>query len=263
MAGPGCSDSRFTPSLFSNCLVECGYPRAGYFLRLSGLLFRQRHPPRFYPELYPDWHTAFCTGPERGSILSRSAAREDEDRLAAGYIKRMCSRDVDALSLLYGLYQAPLLSLIHAIVGEKEAAEEIFQDTFVQAFDQADRFNPLKGTPFVWLATIARRKSIDWIRKRDRRPQFVDVEREQESRIADKEKSNENFGISQQLEARFVLERFSDLPDREQRALELAFIYGYTQQEIANQLDCPLGTVKSDLRRGLQRLRQLYLGEDD
>lgn len=195
--------------------------------------------------------------------MSLPSSFTSEDRLAARFIDRMSRREVDGLTSLYALYQAPLFSFIYRIVHDKGATEEIFQDVFVRAYDRAGEFNPETGTPFVWLATIARRKAIDYLRKRDRRPQFVESNGEQARELADKNGNDAEIGISQQLEARLVLERFKDLPPRQRKALELAFLRGHTQQEIADAMEVPLGTVKSDLRRGLQHLRKLYLGEDD
>lgn len=186
-----------------------------------------------------------------------------EDRLAAGFIFRMANTDTTGLEALYGLYQRPLLGFILRIVRESGAAEEILQDVFVRAYERAGRYDPQKGTPFVWLATISRRIAIDWIRRHRRRPQFVHNPAEQPREIADKDLSNEGFTVHEKLEASWVLDSIHQLPGDQGKVLELAFLGGYTHQEISELLGKPLGTVKSDLRRGLVQLRQEYLSKDD
>lgn len=186
-----------------------------------------------------------------------------EDRLAAGFIRRMSVSDPSGLKALYSLYQRPLLGFIQRIVYETGGAEEVLQDVFVRAYEQAGRFDPEKGTPFVWLATIARRIAIDWIRRHQRRPQFVTNPAEHSGELGDKALSDEFITVQDQLEARWMLDSMRSLPGDQSKALELAFFGGHTHAEIAELLGKPLGTVKSDLRRGLLQLRKVYLGEDD
>jgi RNA polymerase sigma-70 factor (ECF subfamily) len=185
-----------------------------------------------------------------------------EDRLAAGFIVRMANADTSGLEAIYGLYQRPLLGFIQRIVHEPGGAEEILQDAFVRAHEQAGRYDPEKGTPFVWMATIARRIAIDWIRRHQRRPQFVANLAEHSHEFADKDLSDDKFTVHEKLDARWMLDSIRDLPGDQGKVLELAFRGGYTHQEIAGFLGKPLGTVKSDLRRGLLQLRKVYLGED-
>lgn len=190
-------------------------------------------------------------------------AFNSEDRLAAGHIREMAASRVNGLKALYALYQRPLMAFILKIVRQQQAAEEILQDVYVRAFEQADRYDPGRGTPFAWLATIARRKALDRIRHRDRRPQFVSMDREQPGDSQDNTKVVAPPNTHHDLEISFMRELLRDLPDAQQQAIELAFFRGFTHPEIAEALGRPLGTVKSDLRRGLMRLRKGYLGEDD
>lgn len=185
-----------------------------------------------------------------------------EDRIAASCISRMQRGDSDGLTALYGMYHTPILSFIGRIVKDSGAAEEVFQDVFVQAFNKSAQFDPELGTPFTWLATIARRKAIDYWRKAKKRPEILATDREQAGELLDKIK-DDIVPSSDRLEASLALECFQDLPSRQRKALELAFIHGLTHSEIAERMELPLGTVKSDLRRGLSLLRRTYLGEDD
>lgn len=186
-----------------------------------------------------------------------------EEQLAASYLRQAARKEVDGLTGLFRLYQRPLLAFILRIVRDSGAAEEILEDVFLRAYERADAYDPRLGTPFVWMATIARRFSIDRLRRLKCRPQLIQVQTEHPESVADKEWEHEEFGTSQKLEAQLALEELRRLPEARRRVIELAFLHGYTQKEIAEALGKPLGTIKSDLRRGLLELRKRYLGEDD
>jgi len=186
-----------------------------------------------------------------------------EERLAARLLDRLRRKDTEALQLLYELYQRPLLAFIQSLVRDPGGAEEILQDLFVRTYEQADRFDPALGTPFSWMATIARRFSIDWLRKQRRRFPFAQVDREQVDGFADKAFLDHETGIKESLDSRDLAGFIDLLPEGQRQVLHLAYFRGFTHQEISEETGKPLGTVKSDLRRGLLRLRKSYLGEDD
>jgi RNA polymerase sigma-70 factor (ECF subfamily) len=182
-----------------------------------------------------------------------------EDELAAAWVIKMKTGEVEALDALYSLYHRPLLSMFTAILRDIFEAEEILQDTYVRAFRQADRYNPEIGVPFAWLATIGKRLAIDRLRKRRARPDLLPDKREHSSDVADKDLGNVNSQVHQDLEYRWVRDCLEGLHPSQREIIELAFLEGYTHHEISDKLDKPLGTVKSDLRRGLMRLRKSYL----
>ncbi|MEX0325450.1 MAG: RNA polymerase sigma factor [Puniceicoccaceae bacterium] len=182
-----------------------------------------------------------------------------EDRLAASWIGKMADREVEALDALYSLYHLPLLTLFRRIVNDDFEAEEILQDTFVKAYRNASRYNPKLGAPFAWLVTIGKRLAFDLLRKKRARPVLAEENTEHPSRSGDKTSSTAKAEIHRNLEYRWVRESLAGLNDSQRETIELALLEGYTHHEISDKLDKPLGTVKSDLRRGLLRLRKLYL----
>ena len=186
-----------------------------------------------------------------------------EDRLAAGWIHKMATAQPEALNSLYGLYHRPLFSLIQSILKDPFASEEVLQDTFVRAYRQAARYDPEIAVPFAWLATIGKRLAIDFLRKRRSRPEFLSDNREQLENSADKESDTNEGRLDTKLEADWIRDRLRFLSPAQYEAIELAFFEGYTHNEIAEKLDKPLGTVKSDLARGLMQLRKAYLEQDD
>lgn len=186
-----------------------------------------------------------------------------EDKLAASWIGKMVDREVEALDALYSLYHLPLLSLFRQILKDEFEAEEVLQDTFVRAYQSAARYNPQLGAPFAWLVTIGKRLAFDLLRKKRARPPLAEQNREHSSLSGDKTSGGAKADIHRDLEYRWIRESLSGLSDSQREIIELALLEGYTHHEISSKLDKPLGTVKSDLRRGLMRLREIYLKGND
>lgn len=184
-----------------------------------------------------------------------------EDRMAAAWIRRMAKSEVNALDALYTLYHRQLLGLFAAILQDRFEAEEVLQDTFLRAFEQAGRFQPELGTPFTWLAVVGKRLALDRLRRRRARPGLSHDSLEHPEDSGDNEKGDAGEKAHQHLEVQWIRECFSHLSESQQEAIDLAFLQGYTHQEIAEKLGKPLGTVKSDLHRGLTQLRNAYLDE--
>ena len=186
-----------------------------------------------------------------------------EDIKAAGWIRRMAGGEVEALDALYRQYHRPLMGLFLGVLKDDFAAEEVLQDTFLRAYQQARQFQPDLGTPFTWLATIGKRKAIDRLRRRRARPLLSPDSVEHPGVSGDNYTGNVQERAHEQLEAQWIRDCFSELSDSQQQAIELAFLHGYTHHEIAEKLEKPLGTVKSDLYRGLIQLRKAYLDGND
>ena len=184
-----------------------------------------------------------------------------EDRLAAGWVGKMAKGEVEALNALYRLYHRPLLAVFERILRDSGAAEEVLQDTFVRAFENADRFNPDLGVAFAWLVTIGKRIAIDRLRRQRARPAMENWE--QPERLGDKIPGGEQKNVHQHLEQQWIHDHLEELPAQKRETLRLVFYSGYTHHEVAELLDRPIGTVKSDLYRGLAQLRKIYLEGND
>lgn len=186
----------------------------------------------------------------------------NEDRLAADCFRGMAEGRAEALDRLYDLYHRPLLHFLNGILRRQESAEEILQDVFVRIYRDAGQYDPELGKPFSYLLTIGKRMAIDRLRARRRRVRILAGDMEQAERIADIS-SHEHPESDARLEMAWMRRYFDLLSPAQKEAVELAFFSGYTHHEIAETLDKPLGTVKSDLRRGLRKLREAYLGNND
>ena len=187
----------------------------------------------------------------------------EEDRLAAGWIELILKGDSQGLDSLYALYHRPILSLITGFLADAGMAEEVLQDVFVRVYEKADRFDPELGTPFTWLATIGKRMALDRLRKQRRHKQILSEEREHSLDFVDKTILDVSTNEQNSLDSLGVAELLETVSQAQREVIELAFMQGYTHFEISEVLNKPLGTIKSDLRRGMMQLRKQCLAEDD
>jgi RNA polymerase sigma-70 factor (ECF subfamily) len=172
--------------------------------------------------------------------------------------------DARALEVLYDRYSGVVFSFALRIVGDRELAEEILQEAFFRAWQQGGNFSSGRGTFITWLLSITHNLSIDEIRKRRRRPQKADSE-EPEQVLA----SVPDTGAGGDVEGEVWLgalrdtigTALADLPPAQRQAIEMAYFRGMTQREIAESLGEPLGTIKTRMRLGLQKLKDA-LGSD-
>jgi RNA polymerase sigma-70 factor (ECF subfamily) len=143
------------------------------------------------------------------------------------------------------------------MVGDRESGEELVQEVFVRVWRQAGAYAPERGTFVTWLLSIAHNLAIDTLRKRQRRPQRADsadpvLLLEQ---VADSGPSLEHHAELSHLRDR-IGEALRMLPEPQRRAIELSYLRGLTQREIAEETGDPLGTVKTRMRLGMQKLRE-------
>lgn len=180
---------------------------------------------------------------------------DDADDRAA--LARMAQGDASGLAAFYDRYARAVYSLALRILGNQGDAEDIVQEVFSQAWRQAARYDPTKGAAAAWLLMLARSRSIDRLRAIRVRPAEVvedgptDVNQIVYGGPAP---DAQVMSSDEQARVRLALER---LPLLQRAALELAYYEGLTHVEIAARLEEPLGTVKTRIRNGLVRLREL------
>ncbi len=186
----------------------------------------------------------------------REEARAEDERLLA----RIANGDRRAFETLYDRYSAVIFGMALRMLGDRGAAEEAVQEIFwrvwqrLGSFDRSRAFAP-------WLFGIAHNYCIDELRRRKVRPQSVyeDDEHPILSDIPDESDVGDAAIVAEQQ--RTVRAAIEQLPDEQRQALVLAYYGGLTQQEIATRLGNPLGTVKTRMRLGLQKLRALLEGQ--
>src|SRR5262245_50634066 len=167
------------------------------------------------------------------------ASGAEIDRLI---VRRMAAGGHLALGELYDRHARLLFSLALRIVRERSDAEDVLQETFAQAWRQANRFEAARGTVVGWLVTVARSRALDRLRqRRSQREGSADFERVADS-VADPSR-----GLDLQLvtaeQADRVRRALAALPDELRIPLELAYYEGLSQSEIAERLRTPLGTI--------------------
>lgn len=170
-------------------------------------------------------------------------------------LRRIQANDEDALVELHAQYANLVYSVAYRVLNDPMAAEEVTQDTFMRLWDKSHTFDPQKGNFVVWLLTITRRLAIDVLRQRKRQ-----------------EPSNEMIFIDENPQLwenvlssggsdmrRTVLLVMQQLPPEQSSVINLAYFQGMSHSDIAAYLKLPLGTVKTRIRQGMQKLRAAWL----
>jgi RNA polymerase sigma-70 factor (ECF subfamily) len=169
--------------------------------------------------------------------------------------------DEAAFDLLYQRHARVMFSLAHRLVGDREAAEDLLQDAMLSAWRNAAAYVPARGSVRSWLLGNVRNRGIDLLRAwstRSRRDAALAGERKVEQESADSEGR-----LVDRSMAGDVRRGLGDLPHEQSEVLSLAYFGGFTQSEIADLLSVPLGTVKSRMRLGLERLREGMMGHGE
>ena len=174
-------------------------------------------------------------------------------------LKAIAARDEAALAQLYDRYDRILFGLLMRILNNREEAEDVLQETFLQIWRKAADFDESRGRPFTWLVTLARSRAIDRLRTLASRERVAEAgAREVSEKVSDAATDalkSEQRGL--------VSDALAKLPDEQKRPIMLAYFDGLTQTEIATRLGAPLGTVKTRMRTGMIRLRELLAGQGE
>lgn len=175
----------------------------------------------------------------------------------ASWILETAERDENALRSLYDALGRNVFALAHQMLGSREDAEEVVQDTFVKVYTHAARFRPEQGSARAWIYTIARNECRMRLRRRAARPRHdgdTDVHEPAGTLAA--------TPTSPPPEVRLDVARALDqLEPDDARLLSDAFLQGFSHAQVAERSGMPLGTVKSRIRRALLKLRRSLGGE--
>jgi len=172
----------------------------------------------------------------------------------------MTQGDAAAMSQFYDRYAPAVLGLALRITREQADAEEVVVDTFAQVWRDASQFEAARGSAAAWIATIARSRALDLVRSRGRRHRLGDAADAMAPVAAPAMGAATPSPMAAVLDderSRYVRAALAGLPESQRSALELAYFDGLSQTEIAERLDEPLGTVKTRMRAGLRRLRDV------
>ena len=192
---------------------------------------------------------------QQGSGARRKRERSEEAQL----VRAVAGGDADALSKLYDRYSGMLLGLAHRVLGDASDAEEILQEAFLQAWNQAARYDPGRSSVSTWLVLITRSRAIDRLRSRKVAERTaIAAQKERHELNTSPEGVRDVLMLERRQRLRTELDR---LPAEQCEVLELAFYRGMTQSEIAEQSDIPLGTVKTRTLLAVKKLRRALQDE--
>lgn len=180
----------------------------------------------------------------------------DPHHAAAQLLQQVATGNQAALAQLYDLFASTLLGVLVSVLRNQEEAQDALQDVFVSVWQRAQQYDPALGKPVSWLVTIARNRAYDRARSLGRKAELRKATEEDLSqRTIDQLRQQWNPRL-QPDHAGKISQALATLPSDQKEAIEFAFLEGFTQQEIAERLATPLGTIKARIRRGLLRLRE-------
>lgn len=183
-----------------------------------------------------------------------------ENNAEARVIDLLRARDPNGLAGAYDLYASAVFGLLVRITQDRGVAEDLLQEVFLRVWNHARNFDPGRGALGVWIISIARNMAIDHMRSAQKRfsARLHPIENADAACFA----RDPNGGESRIQDREAIRHAFGALSAQERHAIELAYFDGFSQTEIAAQLQEPLGTVKSRIRSALQRLRAAIKGAE-
>ncbi len=165
-------------------------------------------------------------------------------------VELLQERNEKAISLLYEHYGDTLFGVAYKVVRDEELAQDVLQESFVKIWKKSDSYDSTKAKLFTWLFRITRNTAIDKLRS---------VNTKSDKEIQMDVSDVYNLGV-ESIKPEFidVRENLEKIDSKYQIVLEALFFQGMTQQEASEELDIPLGTIKSRLKIGLRELKKIY-----
>ncbi len=180
--------------------------------------------------------------------MSLPSQQIDQEQL----VSQLREKQADAFTYLYDNYSGAIYGAIFRIINDEDVAQEVLQDAFMKFWDKIDQYDSSKGRFFTWMINISRNLAIDKLRSKEMKragktnnieTYVTNIERERLHHL-----NVDGIGLKETL---------SSLREEEKTILELVYFKGYTQSEISDEFDIPLGTVKTRLRMGLKNIRKV------
>ena len=163
------------------------------------------------------------------------------------------NQDTIAMEALYSMYSGALLGIISRVVVQTEVAEDVLQETFVKIWNSASGYDPSKGRLFTWMMNIARNLSIDKLRSKDYKNTNKNQDIENNVDFIDEQKK-----VTFNADTLGLKDLVTDLKPDFKDVLDMVYFKGYTHVEAAEELNIPLGTVKTRVRMAILELRKKF-----
>ena len=179
-------------------------------------------------------------------------SRLDDEEL----MQRLSYRDMEALRALYNRYGDLVYSTTLRMVRDVHLAQDMVQEIFLRLWRKPESYVAQRGRFATWLTSVTRNRAVDEIRSRNRRYRHETASPEQQEReLPAPDQDGPALTAELADQRRLILAALAELPAEQRQVIELAYFGGLTQQEIAQRLSQPLGTVKTRIRLGMQKLR--------
>jgi RNA polymerase sigma-70 factor (ECF subfamily) len=178
-------------------------------------------------------------------------AKQAREKLRAAMV-RLGQGDSEALEEIYEATRVKLFGICLRILGDRKEAEDALQDVYINLWQRADRYDPERASPISWLATFARNRAVDRLRTGKVRGGAVPVD--EAAPLPDETPLADALLVDAERSAQ-IHTCLATIDDRTATHIRSAFFEGYTYAQLAERADVPLGTMKSWIRRGLQKLR--------
>ncbi len=180
-------------------------------------------------------------------VMQQKSNRELDQEL----ISQVKNGDKTAFKEIYSRFSQVTYNLALRMLRDKEDAEEVVQEIFLQVWNKAYTYDPDRGAVSTWVLNIARSRSIDKLRTLGYKAKNIEI---------DEEKVNSNEDLSRTIEDReesrnVIRQALDSLPEDQRKAIELVYFEGFTHVETAEKLDTPVGTIKTRIRLGVMKLK--------
>lgn len=171
-------------------------------------------------------------------------------------MRRLSYRDLSAYKTLFSRYGNMVYSTALRVLRDPQLAEDMVQEIFLRLWRKPEGYAATRGKFSTWLTSVARNRAVDEVRSRNRRYRHETASpEEQEREFPGPDSDDPALNAELADQRRLILVALSALPLDQRKTIEMAYFGGLTQQEIAEQLNQPLGTVKTRIRLGMQKLR--------
>lgn len=171
-------------------------------------------------------------------------------------MQRLGYRDLGAFRALYDRYGNLVYSAALRVVRDAQIAEDMVQEIFLRIWRRPESYVAQRGRFVTWLTSVTRNRAVDEVRSRGRRFRHETASpEEQERELAAADTNDPALRAELSDKRRLILAALAQIPAEQRQIIELAYFGGLTQQEIAIRLSQPLGTVKTRIRLGMQKLR--------
>ena len=170
---------------------------------------------------------------------------------------RIARLDRAAFDEFYERYQRLVFGIALAILGDRPAAEEVTLDVFLRVWQKANTYRADRAKVSTWLIALTRHHAIDILRRQRTHLPAHSLDGYETTRLELAGAPDLEEEVDTSLDAKRIRRGFAQLPQEQRQALALAYFKGHTHAEIAELLKEPLGTIKTRIRLGLQKLRQL------